>query len=148
MKRQLTLRLCALSLTLGALFLWAGIAHADIAVGIGGETLFVFKAENDLDKTAQERSDDVYDRLRNILNNPRLKGSDIQVKPLGNYGAKIIANGTLIVPIGAREAQAHGSTIMALAEEWAMHLRKVLPLLRSRPDLFQQNNTYSGKKRL
>lgn len=132
-------------LTTAALVLFGGAAHAEMSVGLGGETLFVFKASSDLGKSDQTRSDDVYDRLRNILNNPRLKASDIQYKPLGDYGYKIIANGHLIVPIGAREAEAHGSTIQALAQEWTQHLRKVMPKLRARPDLFQKNHRYSKK---
>jgi hypothetical protein len=114
-------------------------------VGLGGETLFVFKAIRDLDKSDQERSDDVYDRLRLILNNPRFKASDIQCKPLGDYGYKIVANGHLIVPIGEREAEAHGSTTQALAEEWTKHLREVMPKLRARPDVFRQKNKYVNK---
>lgn len=125
-----------LLLTVGLTLAAAGISRADVPVGTGGETLFVFKSERDLDKTANERSDDVYDRLRYILNNPRFKSSDIKVKELGNYGAKIVANNQLIVPIGVREAEAHGSTPMKLAEEWADHLRKVMPKLNARPDLF------------
>ena len=127
-----------LSIALGLALASAGAARADVSVGTGGETLFVFKSERDLDKTADERADDVYDRLRYILNNPRFKGSDIQVKELGNYGAKIVANNHLIVPIGVREAEANGSTPMKLAEEWATHLRKVMPKLNARPDLFQK----------
>ena len=133
-------------LVAGLLLLLVGTAHAERLVGLGGETLFVLKADRDLDKTDQERSDDVYDRLRNILNNPRLKASDIQVKALGDYGFKIVANSELIVPVGAEEAKAHGSTPRALAEEWAVHLRKVLPKLRARPDLFKQNHSYVNKK--
>jgi hypothetical protein len=123
-------------LGLGLLLALAGAASAAVVVGTGGETLFVLKSERDLDKTAQERAGDVYDRLRYILNNPRFKATDIQVKPLGNYGAKIVANNHLIVPIGAREAEANGSTPMKLAEDWAVHLRKVMPKLNARPDLF------------
>lgn len=145
MNLRFPLKLGLISLTLGILVLWAGVARAEVPVGIGGETLFVFKAANDLDKTAQERSDGVYDRLRYILNNPRFKASDIQVKPLEDYGVKIVANGHLIVPIGAREAEAHGSTPMALGKEWVAHLRKVMPNLRARPDLFQQKNRYAKK---
>ena len=132
-----------------ALTLSSGVAKADVSVGTGGETLFVFKSDRDLDKTAQQRSDDVYDRLRNILNNPRFKGSDIQVKPLGDYGAKIVANNQLIVPIGDQEAKANDSTPMKLAETWAVNLRKVMPRLNARPDLFLQTNKYvkkSGKR--
>ena len=132
-------------LVAGLLLLLVGTAHAERLVGLGGETLFVLKADRDLDKTDQERSDDVYDRLRNILNNPRLKASDIQVKALGDYGFKIVANSELIVPVGAEEAKAHGSTPRALAEEWAVHLRKVMPKLRARPDLFKQKNKYVNK---
>jgi hypothetical protein len=121
-------------------------AKVNVSVGLGGETLFVLKADSDLDKTAQQRSDDVYDRLRLILNNSRLKASDIQVKPLGNYGAKIVANGNLIVPIGKQEAEAHGSSPMVLAEEWAKNLRKVMPKLRARPDLFVMKNRYVKKR--
>ena len=129
-----------LFLTVGLLLLSVSPVCADVTVGLGGETLFVFKAERDLDKTDQQRSDDVYDRLRLILNNPRFKKSDIQVKAMGDYGVKIVANGQLIVPIGAREAEAHSSTMMALGEEWAAHLRQVMPKLTARPDLFRQMN--------
>jgi hypothetical protein len=132
-------------LTTAALVLLGGTAHAEMPVGLGGETLFVFKAIRDLDKSDQERSDDVYDRLRLILNNPRFKASDIQCKPLGDYGYKIVANGHLIVPIGEREAEAHGSTTQALAEEWTKHLREVMPKLRARPDVFRQKNKYVNK---
>ncbi|WP_395140522.1 hypothetical protein [Armatimonas sp.] len=132
-------------LVAGLLLLLVGTAHAEMSIGLGGETLFVLKADRDLDKTDQERSDDVYDRLRNILNNPRLKASDIQVKALGDYGYKIVANGHLIVPIGVQEAKAHDSTPLALAEQWAVHLRKVMPKLRARPDLFRQKNKYVNK---
>lgn len=125
-----------LFLALGLLVASTGASRADVSVGTGGETLFVFKSERDLDKTANERADDVYDRLRYILNNPRFKASDIKVKPLGGYGAKIVANGQLIVPIGMKEAEANGSTPMKLAEEWAVHLRQVMPKLNARPDLF------------
>ncbi|MBB6053525.1 hypothetical protein [Armatimonas rosea] len=134
-------------LGLVALALLPQAVRAETVVGLGGETLFVFKADKDLDKTAQERSNDVYDRIRTILNNPRFKASDIQVKPLGDYGAKIVANGQLIVPIGNAEAEAHGSTHMALAEEWAKHLREVMPKLRARPDIFVQNNKYTKSMR-
>ena len=134
-------------LGLVALALLPQVARAETVVGLGGETLFVFKADKDLDKTAQERSNDVYDRIRTILNNPRYKASDIQVKALGDYGAKIVANGQLIVPIGAAEAEAHGSTHRALAEEWAKHLRQVMPKLRARPDLFTQNHKYTKTMR-
>lgn len=134
-------------LGLVALTLLPQIARAETVVGLGGETLFVFKADKDLDKSAQERSNDVYDRIRTILNNPRFKARDIQVKALGDYGAKIVANGQLIVPIGNAEAEAHGSTHMALAEEWAKHLRKVMPKLRARPDIFVQNNKYTKTMR-
>jgi hypothetical protein len=120
-------------------------ARADVLVGQGGETLFVLRSDSDLYKTANNRADDVYDRLRNILNNPYLRGSDIQVKPLGNYGAKIVANGQLIVPIGMAEAQAHGTTPMALARDWAAHLAKVMPKLNARPDLFVMANSYIAK---
>ena len=133
-----------LLLTVGLVLASAGISRADVSVGTGGETLFVFKSERDLDKTANQRADDVYDRLRYILNNPRFKGSDIKVKPLGDYGAKIVANGQLIVPIGAQEAQANGSTPMKLAEDWASHLRKVMPKLNARPDLFNKKNRYAA----
>ena len=136
-----------LLLVAGLLLASAGGSRADVSVGTGGETLFVFKSERDLDKTATQRADDVYDRLRNILNNPRFKGSDILVKPLGDYGAKIVANGQLIVPIGAQEAEANGSTPMKLAEEWATHLRKVMPKLNARPDLFNKKNRYVAKRK-
>lgn len=139
MKHKILMMAGFLCLSLGAAHAALPVA-AELTVGLGGETLFVLKADSDLDKTAQERSNDIYDRIRLILNNPRLKGSDIQVKPLGDYGAKIVANGQLIVPIGVREAEAHGSTPMALAEDWATHLRKVLPKLTARPDLFAQMN--------
>ena len=145
MKLRFPLKFGLISLSLGVLVLWAGVARAEMPVGLAGETLFVFKAVRDLDKSDQERSDDVYDRLRNILNNPQLKASDIQYKPLGDYGYKIVANGHLIVPIGEREAEAHGSTTQALAEEWTKHLRTVLPKLRARPDLFRQKNKYVKK---
>lgn len=132
-------------LVAGLILLLVGTAHAERVVGLGGETLFVLKADRDLDKTDQQRSDDVYDRIRNILNNPKFKASDIQCKPLGDYGYKIVANGHLIVPIGAQEAEAHGSTTQALAEEWTKHLREVMPKLRARPDLFRQKNKYVNK---
>lgn len=131
----------------GLFLLCVESARADVTVGLGGETLFVFKADKDLDKTDLVRSDDVYDRIRLILNNPRLKASDIQVKPLGDYGFKIVANGHLIVPIGSREARAHGSTPRALAEEWAAHLRKVMPKLTARPDLFSEMNSRLKKRK-
>ena len=140
MKNPLILILALVGLT-------AGAARADVTVGSGGETLFVFKSERDLDKTANERSDDVYDRLRYILNNPKFKASDIQVKPLGDYGAKIVANNHLIVPIGVKEAEAHGSMPMKLAEEWAVHLREVMPRLNARPDLFFKKNRYVAKRK-
>lgn len=142
MKPTLVLSLVAFALILGST-----AARAETVVGLGGETLFVFKADRDLDKTAQERSNDVYDRIRTILNNPRFKASDIQVKALGDYGTKIVANGQLIVPIGNSEAEAHGSTHRALAEEWAKHLREVMPKLRARPDLFSQNHKYTKAMR-
>ncbi len=108
-------------------------------VGLGGETLFIFKSEYDLDKDMKTRVDDSHDRLRFILNNPKLKSKDITVKKLGNYGAKIVANGQLIVPIGVQEASAHSATPMQLAKDWAFHLRQVLPKLTARPDLFAQS---------
>ncbi len=134
-------------LGLGLLLALAGAARADVVVGTGGETLFVLKSERDLDKTAQERAGDVYDRLRYILNNPRFKAADIQVKPLGDYGAKIVANNHLIVPIGVREAEANGSTPMKLAEDWAVHLRKVMPKLNARPDLVARRYKPVQKKK-
>ena len=124
-----------------------GVAQADVTVGQGGETLFVLKSESDLGKTGEQRANDVYDRLRLILNNPKLKASDIQVKELGNYGVKIVANNQLIVPIGAEEAKAYNTTPMELGKKWAAHLQKVLPKLNARPDLFQKKNTYKGKKK-
>lgn len=117
-------------------------------VGLGGETLFVFKSESDLDKDMKTRVDDSHDRLRFILNNPNLKSKDILVKPLGNYGAKITANDQLIVPIGVSEASAHGSTPMQLAKDWAFHLRQVLPKLTARPDLFARSYSLLSKRSL
>jgi hypothetical protein len=128
-----------------ALLALLGVAQADVTVGQGGETLFVLKADEDLGKTADQRANDVYDRLRTILNNPKFKGSDIQVKPLGNYGAKIVANNQLIVPIGMKEAEANKSTPMKLAETWAANLRKVMPKLNARPDMFAKKNKYTKK---
>jgi hypothetical protein len=128
-----------------ALLALLGVARADVVVGQGGETLFVLKADEDLGKTADQRANDVYDRLRTILNNPKFKASDIQVKPLGNYGAKIVASNQLIVPIGAKEAEANKSTPMKLAETWAANLRKVMPKLNARPDMFAKKNKYTKK---
>lgn len=120
-------------------------ARADVVVGQGGETLFVLRSDSDLYKSADARANDVYDRLRLILNNPYLRGSDIQVKPMGGYGAKIVANGQLIVPIGMAEAQANNSTPMGLAKVWAERLATVMPKLNARPDLFVQANNYIAK---
>ncbi|MGC4042824.1 MAG: hypothetical protein QM758_03395 [Armatimonas sp.] len=120
-------------------------ARADVLVGQGGETLFVLRSDSDLYKSADDRANDVYDRLRLILNNPYLRGSDIQVKPMGNYGAKIVANGQLIVPIGKAEAEANNSTPMGLAKVWAANLAKVMPKLNARPDLFVMANSYIAK---
>ena len=117
-------------------------------VGLGGETLFVFKSDSDLNKDIKTRVDDSHDRLRFILNNPNLKSKDILVKPLGNYGAKITANGQLIVPIGVAEASAHSSTPMQLAKDWAFHLRQVLPKLTARPDLFARSYSLLSKRSL
>ncbi len=117
-------------------------------VGLGGETLFVFKSDSDLNKDIKTRVNDSHDRLRFILNNPNLKSKDILVKPLGNYGAKITANGQLIVPIGVSEASAHGSTPMQLAKDWAFHLRQVLPKLTARPDLFARSYSLLSKRSL
>ena len=124
---------------LGIVALLSSQAKAQVepgAVGIGGETLFVLKAPMDLDKSIQNRSDDVYDRIRFVLNNPKLRSSDIKIKKLGYYGYKIVANGQLIVPIGEKEAKAHGMTMIELANDWATHLKKVLPKLNAKPDLF------------
>ena len=102
----------------------------------------------DLEKSANQRANDVYDRLRLILNNPYLRASDVQVKKLGGYGAKIVANGQLIVPIGAGEARANDTTPMGLAEVWAARLRTVLPKLNARPDLFRISNSYPTRNRV
>ncbi|MGC4044519.1 MAG: hypothetical protein QM758_12060 [Armatimonas sp.] len=123
-----------------------GIAKADVVVGQGGETLFVLKAKQDLGKTDEQRANDVYDRLRTILNSPNFRGSQIKVKKMGNYGVKIVANNQLIVPIGEEEAKANGTTPMKLGQEWAAHLRKVMPKLNARPDLFVKKNKYTKKK--
>lgn len=125
---------------------WA--APQQEVVGLGGETLFILRASQDLDKSARERSNDCYDRLRYILNDPLLKASDIQVKPLGNYGMKIVANGQLIIPIGAAEARAHDTTTRALAQEWVLHLRQILPSLTARPDLFAKSNAIYIKQKI
>jgi hypothetical protein len=129
--RITTSLLCAL-----VLGVHGGAARAqEHTLGLGGEVLFTLRAASDLDKGQAQRADDCYDRLRYILNNPRLKAQDIQVRELGSYGAKIVANGQLIIPIGIAEAQAHGMTPQELAQDWAAHLRKVLPKLTARPDL-------------
>ena len=115
-------------------------------IGIGGETLFVLKSPVDLNKDAKTRADDSYDRLRFVLSNPKLKGKDIKVKPLGDNSYKIVANGLLIVPIGAAEAEAHNTTPLALAKSWAVHLRRVLPMLTARPDLFAKSYALASRK--
>ena len=104
-------------------------------IGIGGETLFVLRSQMDLDKSMESRANDVYDRIRYVLNNPNLRSADIKVRRLGDYGYKIVANNELIVPIGPKEAEAHGMTMQGLANEWVTHLRSVLPKLTARPDL-------------
>lgn len=137
MKTNNTMRIGALAV--GIVAALSSQAKAQVepgAVGIGGETLFVLKAPMDLDKSIKSRSDDVYDRIRFVLNNPKLRASDIKVKALGDYGYKIVANGQLIVPIGEKEAEAHGMTMMELANDWAVRLKKVLPKLNAKPDLF------------
>ena len=133
--------LCAIA-AMAALTAGAGSTRADVLVGQGGEELFTLRAARDLDKSADERANDVYDRLRLVLNNPNLRASDIKVKKLGGYGAKIVANGQLIVPIGREEARMSDTTPMKLAQMWATRLRTVLPSLNARPDLFQVANTY------
>lgn len=120
--------------------------QAEQRISLGGETLFVLKSNVDLSKDAKTRADDSYDRLRFILNNPKLKGRDIQVKNLGDYGVKIVANDQLIVPIGAAEAEAHHTTPLALAKSWATHLRQVLPNLTARPDLFAKSYALTSRK--
>lgn len=128
-----TTRLAALAALVGSSSL-CGVARAeDGAVALAGETFFVLKAPMDLDRDIQYRADGVYDRLRYVLNNPKLAPRDIQVKPMGDYGVKIVANGQLIVPIGDAEAAAHGKSRMALAQEWAQRLRRVLPPRTAQP---------------
>ena len=137
MKRTILALVAACALT--------GMAKADVVVGQGGETLFVLKSDRDLGKTADQRANDVYDRLRTILNNPNFRGSQIKVKPLGNYGMKIVANNQLIVPIGYDEAKANNTTPSLLAKDWAANLRKVMPKLNARPYLFVNKNADKKK---
>lgn len=116
-------------------FLMVGAARAEERVAVGGETLFVLKADADLGKSAKQRASDAYDRMRDTLGDPRVRARDIVVKPLWPGAVKIVARRRLIVPIGEAEAQAHGMSVEALASEWQAALRRKWPVLKARPDL-------------
>lgn len=122
------------AITMTALMV-AGPVFADEPVAVGGEMLFVLKAESDLGKSSAVRASDCYDRMRYILGDSQMQASDIRAKPLENYGVKIVARGKLIAVIGAEEAKAHGVTMTVLSRQWVETLRSKLSMLRARPDL-------------
>ena len=126
--------LLTLAMGLAVLSVGAGAARAEETVGLGGRTLFVLRADQDQNKSTQQRVADCYDNIRYVLSNPLLKAKDIQIRRNPDGTAKIVAHGHIIIPIGWQEARAQGSANpMSLARVWKAHLSEVMPQLRTLP---------------
>jgi hypothetical protein len=77
---------------------------------------------------AEQRADEIVERLRPILELPGLRGSDIKVQRDSTGMAMIFVRDLPLVTVDADMARANNTNTPALlAEEWASRLRSILP---------------------
>lgn len=110
----------------------ADVDHGGL-VDVGGEHILTIRAAGD-GKTIAQRADNVTERLVPILSETHLTAADIRAVPAGEDWVKIMVKNYLLVTVLPEDARANQTKPLALAQVWVAHLRKVLPLVNSKPN--------------
>lgn len=135
------------SLLVGCLLLFAGRVEAQSAdVAVGGELLFRIRAAAE-GKTAQQRADQVTERLPDILGDSNLQASDITLTPDTGGKYKILVKQRLLVTVTPEDGKVNGITAQKQAAIWLAQIQKILPLVNAQPNpnlIGQAPQTISG----
>jgi|GEM_PF-2231300 len=120
----------------GALFLlgWGiPVLAQDGVVAVGGETLFVIKAEAG-GKSVRDRADAVTDRLPDILGDSTIDALDIRLVPGKGKDYNIMVKSRLLVTVTPEDGVPNKRSAMQQAQVWLNQLRKVLPQVTAQPN--------------
>jgi hypothetical protein len=108
---------------------WAqspGTANGN-AVFVGGTPIMRIRVGVD-GYTPNQRARHIQTRVNQLLGTGPITPSEIQVQPLGNE-ATVTVKGQLLFTADWATARFNHTNPMALANEWAVHMRQVLPEL-------------------
>lgn len=123
MKTKLTAAALGLALLTGGTA--ANAAPNSNAVFIGGTPIMRVRVPV-AGYTAEQRASAIQERLNHILAQGPIHASDITVSPLGNE-AVVKVKGQLLFTADHATARFNQATPMQLANQWADHLKAVLP---------------------
>jgi putative lipoprotein len=130
---------CVVLLLGSLLFVSRPACAQDGTVAIGGQFLFKIRASAE-GKTAEQRADDVTERLPDILGDTRLTPDDITVEPAKGGLFKIMVKQHLLVTVTPADGQVNQKTAQEQADIWAEQARQVLPQVnaQSNPNEIQR----------
>lgn len=142
---RISLWFAALSLS-GLLLTSQSAVAQDGTVAIGGQFLFRIRASAE-GKTAEQRADDVTDRLPEILGDSQLSPSDITLVPAKGKTYQILVKRRLLITVTPEDGKANQRTALQQATAWAEQARRALPQINAQPNpnqIAEDTQTLSG----
>lgn len=127
-----------------AVLAWQTVEYSDINVG----TERLFSVTNTALKSADERADEINERLRRIVEDPDLNPAGLRIR-VGMDGVPIIMlNDQQVVSVRSQDAACNQTTQEALAQQWLQKIRSAIEHARrlqskqhARPETKHENSS-------